>query len=315
MSPRPQGGDRRGENSSQLHRLSRSGTRASGGAAKGDRRECFGPRTLVSGAYIASTWGTRPCPNITSPVSRFRRSSPPACPGASTSCTRRHRFAQHRLHGVLPAHAGRTGGCVFTRPGGASVTVKVFINSPYDKFVTQDTKFLAGKRRRHVDRLRGRETAYRIDRLHPRRRSGLPVPQGLHLDPEAAEDSGFSFIPTGSGDARDRHRGGDVHHVLSRIAAWIVGGAPVDLRGINIGEVQTTLRRVRSGGRRAALSGRGRHFSAANPRPGAHAHAKNSDFSDMGGHTMIDSMWRTACARSSRTATFSQARNTWPSTW
>ena len=186
-------------------------------------------------------------------------------------------------------------------PGGASVTVKVFINSPYDKFVTQDTKFWQAS---GVDMSIDSEGV----KLHtesiasPRRRSGLPVPQGLHLDHRGGGRLRIqALFRSGAGDARDRHRGGDVHHVLQGSLRGLSVGAPVDLRGINIGEVKRlSVEYDRVAGELrfpVEVDIFPQRIRARERTP----NAKNSDFSDMGGHTMIDSMVAHGMRASSRT--------------
>jgi paraquat-inducible protein B len=176
-------------------------------------------------------------------------------------------------------------------PGGASVTVKVFINAPYDTFVTQDTKFWQAS---GVDMSIDSEGV----KLHTESIASIleggiafQSPKDSTASAEAAVDTEFKLYS-------DRERAlRETDTVAETFIMYFQGslrglsvGAPVDLRGINIGEVKR-------------LSVEYDHVAGelrfpvevdifpqrirARARPSS---VKNTDLSDVGGHTMIDSM-------------------------
>ena len=176
-------------------------------------------------------------------------------------------------------------------PGGASVTVKVFINSPYDKFVTQDTKFWQAS---GVDMSIDSEGV----KLHTESIASIleggvafQSPKDSNSTTEAAEDSGFKLYS-------DRERAmRETDTVAETFIMYFQGslrglsvGAPVDLRGINIGEVKRlSVEYDRVAGElrfpvEVDIFPQRIRARARTPN------AKSSDFSDVGGHTMIDSM-------------------------
>jgi paraquat-inducible protein B len=182
-------------------------------------------------------------------------------------------------------------------PTGASVTIKVFINSPCDKYVTQDTRFWQASGvdmsinsegvKLHTESLASileGGVAFQIPKESESKESSSTA--------EVAQDTSFKLYS----DQERAMREADT--VAETFILYFQGslrglsvGAPVDLRGINIGEVKRlsveydrvagVLRfpvevdifpqRIRS---RAA-------------RPSG---AKGGELTDMGGHAMIDSM-------------------------
>jgi paraquat-inducible protein B len=176
-------------------------------------------------------------------------------------------------------------------PGGASVTVKVFINSPYDKFVTQDTKFWQAS---GVDMSIDSEGV----KLHTESIASIleggvafQAPKDSTSSAEAAEDTEFKLYS-------DRERAmRETDAVAETFILYFQGslrglsvGAPVDLRGINIGEVKRlSVEYDRVAGElrfpvEVDIFPQRIRARARTPN------AKNSDLSDVGGHTMIDSM-------------------------
>jgi paraquat-inducible protein B len=176
-------------------------------------------------------------------------------------------------------------------PGGASVTVKVFINSPYDKFVTLDTKFWQAS---GVDMSIDSEGV----KLHTESIASIleggvafQSPKDSTSTTEAAEDSGFKLYS-------DRERAmRETDTMTETFIMYFQGslrglsvGAPVDLRGINIGEVKRlSVEYDRVAGElrfpvEVDIFPQRIRARARTPN------AKNSDLSDVGGHTMIDSM-------------------------
>lgn len=176
-------------------------------------------------------------------------------------------------------------------PGGASVTIKVFINSPYDKFVTQDTRFWQAS---GIDMAIDSEGV----KLHTESIASIleggvafQTPRESTSTAEVAEDTTFKLYS----DEERAMREADT--VAETFIMYFQGtlrglsvGAPVDLRGIDIGEVKRLSveydrvagelrfpvevdifpQRIRS---RARSTG-----------------ARNAGLTDFGGHTMIDSM-------------------------
>ena len=110
-------------------------------------------------------------------------------------------------------------------PGGASVTIKVFVNSPYDDYVTARDPILAGQRHRHVDQFGGRETAHRIARLHSRGRRGISAGERGDLDGGSGRaDTSFRLFTDRERAMREPDCvGANVRHVLQRLAARTVG--------------------------------------------------------------------------------------------
>jgi paraquat-inducible protein B len=82
-------------------------------------------------------------------------------------------------------------------PGGASVTIKVFIYKPYDSYVTPSTRFWQAS---------GIDMSIDADGVKLRTESLTSILEG-----------GVAFAPRG-------YRGQHLHHVLQRIAARLVGG-------------------------------------------------------------------------------------------
>jgi len=192
-------------------------------------------------------------------------------------------FYRHMPAGQVVAYA--------LDPGGASVTVKVFINSPYDRFVTQDTRFWQAS---GIDMSVNSEGV----KLHTESIASIleggvafQTPKESTSTAEMAEDTSFKLYS----DQERAMREADT--VAETFIMYFQGslrglsvGAPVDLRGINIGEVKRLSveydrvagelrfpvevdifpQRIRS---RARSTG-----------------AQNVDLTDMGGHIMIDSM-------------------------
>jgi paraquat-inducible protein B len=176
-------------------------------------------------------------------------------------------------------------------PGGASVTVKVFINSPYDRFVTQDTKFWQAS---GVDMSIDSEGV----KLHTESVASIleggvafQSPKGSTATAEVAADTEFKLYS-------DRERAmRETDTVAETFLMYFQGslrglsvGAPVDLRGINIGEVKRlSVEYDRMAGELRfpvevdifpqRIQARTRTSSP-----------KNTELSEVGGHTMIDSM-------------------------
>ena len=262
-------------------RLSGPGHALLGGAAARDRREHLRPRDAGLGCVHR-----RRCGPLGRPRASLHRSRGSADRDLRSARARvrpargRHRLPQHRLGGVLPPHAGGPGRRVFAGPGRRERHHQGLHQLALRPVRHAGHPVLAGERHRHVDRLRGREAAHRVARLHSGRRRRIPVAQGIHID---RRDGGGHLLQAvlrpGARHARGRHRRGDLHHVLSGVAARTVGGCAGRSARHRHRRGQAPVRRVRSGRGRAALPGGSRHLSAANPIPGAsdrHAEARTS---------------------------------------
>jgi paraquat-inducible protein B len=193
-------------------------------------------------------------------------------------------FYRHMTAGQVVAYA--------LEPNGASVTIKVFINSPYDAFVNPQTRFWQA--------------------------SGVDMSidsEGVKLHTESLVsilEGGVAFQSVGgSGNGRpapadtafdlytDRERAlREADIVAQTFIMYFQGslrglsvGAPVDLRGINIGEVKhLSVEYDRVAGEL--------HFPVEvdifpqriRGRTRAPGRPRADDSGDIGGHTMIDSM-------------------------
>jgi paraquat-inducible protein B len=177
-------------------------------------------------------------------------------------------------------------------PNGDSVTIKVFVNSPYDQFVTHDTRFWQAS---GIDMSIDSEgVKLHTESLASILQGGVAFQPtaGAPPSPQSPEDSSFALYS----DKERAMREPDT--VAQTFVMYFQGslrglsvGAPVDLRGIDIGEVKRlSVEYDRVAGmlrfpvevdifpqriRGRARAGRG---AAAN------------DESDIGGHAMIDSM-------------------------
>jgi paraquat-inducible protein B len=192
-------------------------------------------------------------------------------------------FYRHMQAGQVVAYA--------LDPGGASVTVKVFINSPYDRFVTQDTRFWQAS---GVDMSIDSEGV----KLHTESIASIleggvafQTPKESTSTAEMAEDTSFKLYSDQERAMREPDTVAEtfIMYFQGSLRGLSVG-APVDLRGIDIGEVKRLSveydrvagelrfpvevdifpQRIRS---RARSTG-----------------TQNADLTDMGGHIMIDSM-------------------------
>ena len=177
-------------------------------------------------------------------------------------------------------------------PNGDSVTIKVFVNSPYDQFVVHDTRFWQAS---GIDMSIDSEgVKLHTESLASILQGGVAFQPmaGAPPSPQSPEDSSFPLYS-------DRERAmREPDTVAQTFVMYFQGslrglsvGAPVDLRGINIGEVKRlSVEYDRDAGMLRfpvevdifpqRIRGR--------PRP-VRAGATAND-SDIGGHAMIDSM-------------------------
>ncbi len=176
-------------------------------------------------------------------------------------------------------------------PGGASVTVKVFVNSPYDTFVTQNTRFWQAS---GVDMSIDSEGV----KLHTESLASIleggvafQSPVGSTASTPVAADTSFKLYSDQERAMREADTLAEtfVMYFQGSLRGLSVG-APVELRGINIGEVKGlsveydwVAGQLRFPVEVDIFPQRIRARARA---PGA----KGSNLSDLGGHTMIDSM-------------------------
>jgi paraquat-inducible protein B len=192
-------------------------------------------------------------------------------------------FYRHMPAGQVVAYA--------LDPLGASVTIKVFVNSPYDAFVDSQTRFWQAS---------GVDMSVDSEGVKLHTESLVSILQG-GVAFQSADDPGGAR-PVSADTAfdlyTDRERAmREVDIVAQTFVMYFQGslrglsvGAPVDLRGINIGEVKRlSVEYDRVAGELRfpvevdIFPQRIRGRSRAPGRP-----ADNS--ADIGGHTMIDSM-------------------------
>jgi paraquat-inducible protein B len=192
-------------------------------------------------------------------------------------------FYRHMPAGQVVAYA--------LDPGGASVTVKVFVNAPYDSFVTQSSRFWQAS---GVDMSIDSEGV----KLHTESIASIleggvafQSPKDATATAEAAPDASYNLYS----DQERAMREADT--VAETFILYFQGslrglsvGAPVDLRGINIGEVKRlSVEYDRVAGELrfpVEVDIFPQRIRARARTPGA----KSSELPDLGGHTMIDSM-------------------------
>jgi len=177
-------------------------------------------------------------------------------------------------------------------PSGASVTIKVFINSPYDRFVNAQTHFWQAS---GVDMSVNSEgVKLHTESLASILEGGVAF-QSVGDDGDstpAAADSAFELYS-------DRERAlRQADTVAQAFVMYFQGslrglsvGAPVDLRGIDIGEVKRlSVEYDRNAGELRFPVEVDIFPQRIRGRTHAPGHAPNEDSSDIGGHIMIDSM-------------------------
>jgi paraquat-inducible protein B len=249
--------------------------------------------TLVSGAYISVDVG-----HSTAPARNFTGLEVP--PIVTSGLPGREYVLHAKDIGSLSI-----GSTVFYRhiaagqvvaysldPAGDSVTIKVFVNSPYDQFVTHETRFWQAS---GIDMSIDSEGV----KLHTESLASIlqggvafqPI-GGAPSSPQSPEDSSYALYS-------DRERAmREPDTVAQTFVMYFQGslrglsvGAPVDLSGINIGEVKRlSVEYDREAGMLRFPVEVDIFPQRIRSRPRAGRGAAPADESDMGGHAMIDSM-------------------------
>jgi len=177
-------------------------------------------------------------------------------------------------------------------PNGDSVTIKVFINSPYDQFVTHDTRFWQAS---GIDMSIDSEGV----KLHTESLASIlqggvafqPI-KGAPPAPQSPVDSSFALYS-------DRERAmREPDTVAQTFVMYFQGslrgltvGAPVDLSGIDIGEVKhLSVEYDRDAGVLRFPVEVDIFPQRIRGRPRTDRGTGRADDSDIGGHAMIDSM-------------------------
>jgi paraquat-inducible protein B len=177
-------------------------------------------------------------------------------------------------------------------PSGDTVTVKVFINSPYDQFVTHDTRFWqASGIDMSIDSEGIKLHTESLDSILEGGVAFQPI-RGAHPSPESPEDTSFALYS----DQERAMREPDT--VAQTFVMYFQGslrglavGAPVDLRGINIGEVKRlSVEYDRDRGMLRFPVEVDIFPQRIRGRPRTDRGAGKAEDSDTGGHAMIDSM-------------------------
>ena len=192
-------------------------------------------------------------------------------------------FYRHMPAGQVVAYA--------LDPGGDSVTIKVFINSPYDAFVTADTRFWQAS---GIDMSIDSEGV----KLHTESIASIleggvsfQSPKDSTAKTEVADDTAFSLYTDQERAMRETDTVAEtfILYFQGSLRGLSVG-APVDLRGITIGEVKRlSVEYDRTAGELrfpVEVDIFPQRIRARERKTGT----KNSGLADVGGHTMIDSM-------------------------
>ena len=177
-------------------------------------------------------------------------------------------------------------------PSGDSVTIKVFINSPYDQFVTHDTRFWQAS---GIDMSIDSEGV----KLHTESLASI-LQGGVAFQPtKGAPPSTQSPVDSSFALYSDQERAmREPDTVAQTFVMYFQGslrgltvGAPVDLSGINIGEVKhLSVEYDRDAGVLRFPVEVDIFPQRIRGRPRTDRGVGKADDSDIGGHAMIDSM-------------------------
>jgi paraquat-inducible protein B len=193
-------------------------------------------------------------------------------------------FYRHMSAGQVVAYA--------LQPDGASVTIKVFINSPYDAFVNSQTHFWQAS---------GVDMSIDSEGVKLHTESLVSILEGGVAFQAVGDDGAAKRAPpdTAFDLYTDRERAlREPDKVAQTFVMYFQGslrglsvGAPVDLRGINIGEVKRlSVEYDRIAGELRFPVEVDIFPQRIRGRKRAPGRAPSDDSSDIGGHTMIDSM-------------------------
>jgi len=177
-------------------------------------------------------------------------------------------------------------------PNGDSVTIKVFINSPYDTFVTRETRFWQAS---GIDMSVDSEGV----KLHTESLASIleggvafqPIP-GAKPSPQSPEDTSFSMYSDKERAMREADTMAQtfVMYFQGSLRGLSVG-APVDLSGIHIGEVKRVAVEYDPVAGMLRFPVEVDIFpQRIRGRPHARRGAGTDNGSDISGHDMIDSM-------------------------
>ena len=177
-------------------------------------------------------------------------------------------------------------------PTGDSVTIKVFVNSPYDQFVTHETRFWQAS---GIDMSIDSEgVKLHTESLASILQGGVAFQPmgGAQPSPQSPEDSSFALYSDRERAMREPDTVAQtfVMYFQDSLRGLSVG-APVDLSGINIGEVKRlSVEYDREAGMLRFPVEVDIFPQRIRSRPRAGRGAAPADASDIGGHAMIDSM-------------------------
>ena len=193
-------------------------------------------------------------------------------------------FYRHMAAGQVVAYA--------LDPAGASVTIKVFVNSPYDKFVTPETRIWQAS---------GVDMSIDSEGVKLHTESLASILEGGVAFQSVGDDAASAPVPEDTAFAlyTDRERAlREADTVAQTFVMFFQGslrglsvGAPVDLRGINIGEVKRLwVEYDRTAGELRFPVEVDIFPQRIRARPHVPGAPTAADQSDIGGHGMIDSL-------------------------